>query len=102
MLNKEFPVPLERWMTNLAILTILVGAVFVEFIGWAIFGGVVIVYGVMTLFLAYLMGNAPCLEEVDGDLYVVRKTGARAVRANREEEIQSERLAESKVQKVAN
>jgi hypothetical protein len=102
MLNKESPVPLEKWMTKIAILAILVGAVLVAFIGWVIVGGVIMAYGVLTLFLAYHMGSAPCLEEVDRDVYVVKTRRTRAAHADREEEIQSEWLAESKVQKVAN
>lgn len=102
MLNKEFPVPLEKWMTRIAILAILVGAVLVVFIGWVIVGGVLIAYGALTMFLAYHMGSAPCLEEMDRDIYVVKTRRSRAVRADREEEMQPEWLAESKVQKVAN
>jgi hypothetical protein len=102
MLNKEFPVPLEKWMTKIAILAILVGAVLVAFIGWVIVGGVIIAYGVLTLFLAYHMGSAPCLEEVDRDVYVVRTKRPGVTQADREEELQPEWLAESNVQKVAN
>ena len=71
MLNKEFPVPLEKWMTKIAILAILVGATLVAFIGWKIVGGVIMAYGILILFLAYHMGAAPCLEEVDRDIYIV-------------------------------
>ncbi len=102
MLNKEFPVPLEKWMTKIAILAILVGAILVAFIGWALVGGVVVAYGVLTLFLAYHMGSAPCLEEVDRDVYIVKTRRTRAALADWEEEIHSEWLAESEVQKVAN
>ena len=102
MLNKEFPVPLEKWMIKMAILAILAGAVLVAFIGWVIVGGVIIAYGVLTLFLAYHMGSAPCLEEVDRDVYVVKTKRSRVAQADREEELQPEWLAESNVQKMAN
>jgi hypothetical protein len=98
MLNKEFPVPLEKWMTKIAILAILVGALVIAFVGWKIVGGVVIAYGILTLFLAYHMGAAPCLEEVNRDVYIVKVKEPGVDPADETEEMQPEWLAESNIQ----
>ena len=102
MLNKEFPVPLEKWMTKIAILAILVGATLVAFIGWKIVGGVIMAYGILILFLAYHMGAAPCLEEVDRDIYIVKTREPSVDPADRAEEMQPEWLAESNIRNMAN
>jgi hypothetical protein len=101
MLNREFPVPLEKWMTKIAVLAIIVGALLVAFVDWKIIGGVIIAYGVLTLFMAYHMGAAPCLEEVDRDVYIVKTKKPTADPADGEE-AQTEWLAESNIQNVAN
>ena len=98
MLDKEFPVPLEKWMTKIAILAILVGALLIAFIGWKIFGGIVITYGILTLFLAYHMGAAPYLDEVNENVYVVKVKEPSVDPVDETEEMQPEWLAESKIQ----
>jgi hypothetical protein len=69
MMKTEFPIPLERWITGFGILAILLGAVLVALVGWKTLGAVVVVYGLLCLFLAYHLGIAPCVEELErGDL----------------------------------
>ena len=102
MLKKEFPVPLEKWMTKIAILAIFVGAILVAFVGWKIVGGVIIAYGILTLFLAYHMGAAPCLEELDRDVYGVRIEKHSIDPADAAGELQPEWSTEPNVRNVAN
>jgi hypothetical protein len=100
MLKKEFPVPLEKWMTKIAILAIIAGTLLFAVVGWKIIGGVVISYGILILFLAYHMGAAPCLEEVNKDIYRVRIKEPGMDPANGTEEMHPDWLAESKIQNV--
>lgn len=102
MLNEEFPVPLEKWLTRIAILAIFVGSILVAFVGWKIVGGVIVAYGILTLFLAYHMGDAPCLEELDKDVYAVKIEEASVAPGDDAGELQPEWLAESKVRNMAN
>jgi hypothetical protein len=95
MLKREFPVPLEKWMTKIAILAIVVGALLFAVLGWKTIGVVVIVYGILTLFLAYHMGAAPCLEEVNKNVCLVKVKEPDLDPADGTEEMQPEWLAES-------
>ena len=102
MLNEEFPVPLEKWLARIAILAIVVGSLLVAFVGWKIVGGVVVAYGILTLFLAYHMGAAPCLEELDNDVYVVKIEEGSVAPGDDAGELQPEWLAEPNIQNIAN
>lgn len=102
MLNEEFPVPLEKWMTRIAILAILVGSVLIAFVGWKIVGGVIVAYGILTLFLAYHMGAAPCLEELDKDVYAVKIEEGSLAPGEETGELQPEWLTEPNVRNMAN
>ena len=102
MLNEEFPVPLEKWLTRIAILAIVVGSVLLALVGWKIVGGVVVAYGILTLFLAYHMGAAPCLEELEKDVYAVKIEEGSVAPGDETGERQPEWLTEPNVQNMAN
>jgi len=101
MLNNEFFIPMEKWMTGASILAILLGAVLIAVVDWTLLGGVIVVYGVLSLFLAYHLGVAPCVEELEtGGIVLVRSSSDAKLRGETGE-MQPEWLAEYETQKVA-
>jgi hypothetical protein len=101
MMKREFPIPLERWLTGFGILAILLGAVLIAFVGWKTLGAVVVVYGLLSLFLAYHMGDAPCLEELEtGDL-ILSKSNFNAEFDAKPGEMQPDWLADYKARNLA-
>jgi hypothetical protein len=101
MLKNEFFIPMEKWMTGFSILAILLGAVIIAIIDWTILGGVIVVYGALSLFLAYHLGVAPCVEELEtGEILLVRSSLDARPRGETGE-MQPEWLAEYETQKVA-
>ncbi|HSR32386.1 MAG TPA: hypothetical protein VLY63_17625 [Anaerolineae bacterium] len=94
MLKNEFLIPMEKWMTAISILAILLGAVLIAIVDWTILGGVTVIYGVLSLFLAYHLGVAPCVEELEtGEVLLVR-SGLDARLRGETGEMQPEWLAE--------
>jgi hypothetical protein len=75
MLDREFAIPLEKGVTKLAIAVISVGAVAISLIGWKTLGWVIVAYGLATLYFAYLLGAAPCLDELEEDSFIPQKSG---------------------------
>jgi hypothetical protein len=63
MLSKQFPIPLEKGMTKGGVITIFLGTILIVLAGWKIVGWVFIAYGILLLFLAYQMGNAPLVDD---------------------------------------
>jgi hypothetical protein len=65
MLEKEFPIPLNDETTRMACITILLGGTIIRFAGWSTIGWVstigwlVVAYGALALWLAYLIAIAP-------------------------------------------
>lgn len=94
MLKNEFLIPMEKWMTAIGILAILLGAVLIAIVDWRILGGVTVIYGALSLFLAYHLGVAPCVEELEtGEIHLVR-SGLDARSRGEAGEMQPEWLAE--------
>jgi hypothetical protein len=65
MRGREFSNSLERGLMAAAILMILVGAVVIELVGWKVVGWILVIYGAMTVYLAYQLIVAPCIDDFD-------------------------------------
>jgi hypothetical protein len=63
MLDQEFPIPLDDKTARLACVVVLLGAATIRFGGWTILGCVIVAYGILTLWLAYLIAVAPIYVE---------------------------------------
>jgi hypothetical protein len=66
MLDKELPIALNEYTTRMACIIILLGAATIHFLGWYTLGGVFVVYGILTLWLAHLIAKAPICVEPTG------------------------------------
>ncbi len=75
MLEREFAIPFEKSVTKMAIAVICIGAVAIGLAGWKTVGWVVVAYGLATLYFAYLLGAAPCLDELEEGSFIPRKSG---------------------------
>jgi putative exporter of polyketide antibiotics len=65
MLDKEFAIPFEKSVTKIAIAVIFIGAIAIGLAGWKTVGWVIVAYGLATLYFGYLLGAAPCLDEME-------------------------------------
>jgi hypothetical protein len=102
MLKRDFPIPLERWMTGVAILAILLGAIIIAFVGWTLVGAVIVFYGVLFLFLAYHMGAAPCIDETETGEWILRIDDRDVTPADETGEMQPDWLTEYEARNPAN
>ena len=59
MFDKEFGNSLERGIIRLACVVILLGAATILYLGWPIIGWALVGIGLLTFWLAYLIGTAP-------------------------------------------
>jgi hypothetical protein len=66
ILDKEFPIPLNRDMTRLATTVIFFGAILIRLLNWLTTGWVLVALGLIMLWLAYQMAIAPYTDEVTG------------------------------------
>jgi disulfide bond formation protein DsbB len=60
MFDKEFGSSPEKGIIRLACVVILLGAAAIQFLGWSILGWALVGIGLLTFWLAYLIGTAPC------------------------------------------
>jgi hypothetical protein len=63
MLNGEFPIPMDNEVTRIAVVAILVGSMFIRFASWVAAGWVIVVFGLLTLWLAHQLAIAPECDE---------------------------------------
>jgi disulfide bond formation protein DsbB len=63
MFDKEFGSSPEKGIIRLACVVILLGAAAIQFLGWSILGWALVGIGLLTFWLAYLIGTAPCYVE---------------------------------------
>jgi hypothetical protein len=70
MLNKPFPIPLEKGMAKGGVLVVFLGALLIVYVGWTIVGWVVVFYGILLLFLAYHMAVAPLVDDEDTGILI--------------------------------
>lgn len=70
MLNKQFPIPLEKGMTKGGVITIFLGAILIVLVGWKVMGWVLLAYGILLLFLAYHLGKAPLVEDEETGIFI--------------------------------
>jgi hypothetical protein len=94
MLDREFAIPLDRGVTKVAIAVISIGAVAICLVGWKTVGWVIVAYGLATLYFAYLLGAAPCLDELEEDSFMPRKSGPTSDLYGGMEELPPDLLAE--------
>ena len=59
---------LARGMVGIAISAMLLGVLLMGLTSWKVPGGVIVTYGILTLFLAYHVNTAPCLDEPDAEI----------------------------------
>jgi hypothetical protein len=102
MLYKEFPVPLEKGMTKGGVIVILLGAILVVFVGWTIIGWVLIAYGILLLFLAYHMGNAPLVDDEETGILIRDASDPSAAPKAGIERTPPEWLTDHEIQNLAN
>lgn len=102
MLSKQFPIPLEKGMTKAAVVAILVGTILIVFVGWKTIGWVLVAYALLTLYLAYHMGAAPCLDDQETGIIIPDTTDPSAVPWVGTERPQPEWMPDHEVQNLAN
>ena len=67
MLVQKSTLHLAKGMVGIAISAMLLGALLISLTSWKVPGGVIVTYGILTLFLAYHVSTAPCLDEPDAE-----------------------------------
>jgi hypothetical protein len=102
MLSKQFPIPLEKGMTKGSVITIFLGAMFIVLAGWKIVGWVFIAYGILLLFLAYHLGNAPLVDDEETGILIRDASDPCAVPRAGTEKKSPEWLGDHEVQNLAN
>jgi hypothetical protein len=63
MLDEVFPIPMNNRIARLASIVILLGTATIEFIGWWVLGWALVIYGILSLWLAHLIAVAPTIVE---------------------------------------
>jgi len=54
-------------MVGIAMSALLFGTLLIGLTSWKVPGGVIVTYGILTLYLSYHVSTAPCLDELDSD-----------------------------------
>jgi hypothetical protein len=102
MLSKQFPIPLEKGMTKGSVITIFLGAMFIVLAGWKIVGWVFIAYGILLLFLAYHLGNAPLVDDEETGILIRDASDPSAAPKAGIERTPPEWLTDHEIQNLAN
>jgi hypothetical protein len=66
MLDKEFPLPLDNDVTRIAVVAVLIGAMFIRFAHWLAAGWLIVAFGLVALWLAHQLAIAPNYDESGG------------------------------------
>lgn len=96
MLVQKSTLHLAKGMVGIALSAMLLGALLIGMTSWKVPGGVIVTYGILTLFLAYHVSAAPCLDEPDPEVFRILS------KANTDyqemlEELTAEALANSRI-----
>ena len=96
MLVQKSTLHLAKGMVGIAISALLLGALLIGLTSWKVPGGVIVTYGVLTLYLAYHVSTAPCLNEPDAEV-LQTLNNANADYQELLDELTSEALANSRI-----
>ena len=102
MLNKQFPIPLEKGMTTGGVLAVSLGTILIVVVGWKTVGWVLIAYGILLFFLAYHMGSAPVVDDEEMGVLVCDASDSNVTPQAETERKSPEWLPDHEVQNVAN
>ena len=58
---------LAKGMVGIAMSAVLLGVLLIGLTSWKVPGGVILTYGLLTLYLSYHVSTAPCLDEPGPD-----------------------------------
>ena len=101
-MSKQFPIPLEKGMTKGGVITIFLGTILIVLAGWKIVGWVFIAYGILLLFLAYHLGNAPLVDDEESGILIRETSDPSAAPKAGTEKKPPEWLGDHEVQNLAN